>query len=382
MEIPLREIQIPIIIIGVIVGYQLSFYFLTQYKRYKEERLGLNRILLAYGIFFLLGLNGILMRNIHIYFIEDPLVSVILLKITNLLMVATIFSFNLIISSKSFTPIVRSKISIIFTIISGISMPPIFFFESNSMILNVLTIPAIIGILYIWYFQIKLIRYSEPTFKRRLIMIFIGQLLLLAAFLVRGEFSRVYILQSNEQNVIIFTSTTSILILIFIFLGVYRFPAFLEFNWRENLKKLFIIDKNTHTGLYSHDFELKQEIDPSSITSIDANVEKDRVYSKSLIGIDQIIQTITRSEEGKSKKITIGDYNFMYKYADAPYSSVMFVLIVKKEMISFSYLLNSIKSQFQGFYKDILLELESIIGIEELFFSSFDVLLNNLIQEK
>ena len=211
-------------------------------------------------------------------------------------------------------------------------------------------------------------------------MIFIGQLLLLAGFLVRGEFSRTFILQSNEQNVIIFTSTSSILILLFIFLGVYRFPAFLEFNWRKYLIKLYIVDHGTNTSLYSFDFTRDLKSETRNLEAPDKNIERDRVYSKGLIGIDQVMSNITKSEEGKSKQIKIGDYNFMYKNADVPYSSIMFVLVVKKEMVSFSFLLKSIKNQFQGFYKDTLLEMNSLKGIEELFFSSFDVILRNLIK--
>ncbi len=380
MLIPIREFQIPIIIIGVIVGYQLSIYFFIQYRKYREERLGLNRILLAYGVFFLLGLNSILIRNINIYFIEDEVLNIEFLKLTNFLMVFTIFSFIVIISSKSFTPVVNSKFSIIFGIISAISLPPIFIFESNSLELNIFTIPALIGMLYIWFFQIKLIQYSEPTFKKRLIMILISQILLLGAFLVRGEFSRSYILQSNEQNVIIFTSSLSIMLLFFIFLGVYRFPAFLEFDWKENLIKLFIIDPATRTSLYNYDFISKKDKELNYNELDLENFRRDRFYSIGRFGFVDIIGAITKSEKSESDKIILGDLMFMYKYADPPYSSIMFVLIVQKEMISFSYLLNSIKNQFQGFYSKILLEMDLFKGIEELFFSSFDVLLKNLIK--
>lgn len=70
MVVNLREFYIPALIISVIIGYQISIYFLYQYNKYKNENIDLNAILLAYGILFGLTLSGFLIRVINLYWIK------------------------------------------------------------------------------------------------------------------------------------------------------------------------------------------------------------------------------------------------------------------------------------------------------------------------
>ena len=82
MEIVLREYQMLAIIIAVIIGYQISIYFFYQYYNLKEDKLDLNKILIAYGFLYSFGLTGIVVRTIDTYYVEDPLFSNLLSDLT------------------------------------------------------------------------------------------------------------------------------------------------------------------------------------------------------------------------------------------------------------------------------------------------------------
>ena len=104
-------------------------------------------------------------------------------------------------------------------------------------------------------FQAKLVNFSVGVIKRRLILIFLGELLIMGSFFFGGEASRNIFLQENDQIVILITTFLVIFTFFIVYLGVYKFPVFFEFGWKEYLKKLFIIDQNAAQALYTFDFK-------------------------------------------------------------------------------------------------------------------------------
>ena len=214
----------------------------------------------------------------------------------------------------------------------------------------------------------------------RIIYIFIGMLLILGSFLFGGEFSRDMVLQENEHTIIMFTSFLTIITFFIVFLGVYKFPAFLEFDWKDHLLKLYIIDKEVVKGIYNFNFS------DSSNNSRQVEREKllednkDKVLSVGLIGINDIINGLTSKKDKKIERISQGDNQIIFTYGDNPNDFIVYALLVKKDMDSLQYFLETIKTQFQGFFKGILQNMDSIRGIEVKVFSSFDIILTNLMR--
>ena len=376
----LSEIQFIFILIGVIVGYQISFYFLNQFKKFKSEHLGLNRLLLAYGLFFILGLTGIFFRNINKFYVEDLLLEEVFFRITNLFLISSILVFLSLVSSKSFRIIMNPSITKAFCLMLLVPFISIFFFQTGSIMLNLIMTISIFGTLFMLIFQFKLIKLSVGIIKKRIIYIFIGMLLILGSFLFGGEFSRNMVLQENEHTIIMFTSFLTIITFFIVFLGVYKFPAFLEFDWKDHLLKLYIIDKEVVKGLYNFNF-----LDSSNNTKQSEREKllinnKDKVLSIGLIGINNIINGLTSTRDKKIERISQGDNQIIFTYGDNPNDFIIYALLVNKDMDSLRYFLETIKNQFQGFFKGILQNINSIRGNEVKVFSSFDVILTNLIR--
>lgn len=378
--VKLNELQLIFILIGVITGYQISFYFINQFRKIKSEHLGLNKLLLAYGVFFILGLTGIFIRNINHYYIGDSYQTEIFFKITNLIFISSIMGFLGLISSQNFSLIVKPRITKAFCLLLVIPFISIFFFQTGSSISNLIMGVSVIGMFYMLYFQFKLIKLSVGIIKKRLILILIGMLLILGSFLVGGELSRNIVLQENQELVIFFTSLLVIITFFIVFLGIYKFPTFLEFDWKKNLVKLFIIDREVVRGIYSYDFSkdsvnMKQTPDEKLLSE-----DKDKVLSVGIIGINEMISTFTSTEEKKIESISQGTNQIIFTYGDNPNNFIIYALLIKEDMDSLRYFLETIKSQFQGFFKGLLQDIISIRGNEEEIFSTFDIVLKSLIR--
>ena len=109
-------------------------------------------------------------------------------------------------------------------------------------------------------------------------------------------------------------------------------------------------------------------------------MKEDRLLPGGIIGIDSIISTITKQAKRGINKIHHSDVYFYIEHSDHPIDYVTFVLVVKKDLKSFNYFLQLIKEQFQSFYSEILINLQKYKNQFE-FFSSFDVILNDILVE-
>jgi hypothetical protein len=191
------------------------------------------------------------------------------------------------------------------------------------------------------------------------------------------------VLSQQQHQVLLLISGPLLMIgLLIVFFGVFRFPAFLEFGWTKNLVKLFIIDKQKPTALYAFDFIKMNESNNNILKPTSKDDGREKIFPTSLIGISDVINACLNAENLNTKKIIQGDILILFKYGDGPNSFITYALLVKKEMNSINYFLKAVKNQFQGFYKDILLDLDDFRGSEVHLFSSFDAILNNLIYQK
>jgi hypothetical protein len=173
----------------------------------------------------------------------------------------------------------------------------------------------------------------------------------------------------------------SILFLGFIILSfsVYNFPPFYEFEWKENLINLFIINQKNLRSLYHYDFSKsidKKEEDYQAISN-----KKDQLFSRGILGIEIISSIITGIGDEKINKIKKGDYYLYLDYGKSP-SFITYVLVVKEDLISSHHLLKSIKYSFESFFKEILLNIDNLPGDLEKIFESFDCNMNRILQQQ
>ncbi len=109
---------------------------------------------------------------------------------------------------------------------------------------------------------------------------------------------------------------------------------------------------------------------------------KEDVLSGGLIGIESIISSITNTKEEKINKIRQGNSLILLEYGSGVTAHISYVLIVRHEQKAFRIFLNTIKNQFESFYKEILSNLDYIEGKSDLLFTSFDVIIENVIHAR
>jgi hypothetical protein len=234
----------------------------------------------------------------------------------------------------------------------------------------------LIGFIYLFFIQTKLLKITTGDVKKRFKKILGGELIFGMAFLFGN--AELTLFNLPYENIFYIILLVALVVgLMIISLGIYRFPAFLEFGWRENLLKLFIIDQNTLRGLYVYDFiDLAQNV--RSGETIIRKDDKELLFSKGIFGVEEVINEIIKGKKKKLERIEHGNLLILLKYGDPPFSFITYALLVKKPMKSLEYILKIMKDQFQGLYKEILLDLTNFEGNEDLIFSSFDLIISDI----
>ena len=148
---------------------------------------------------------------------------------------------------------------------------------------------------------------------------------------------------------------------------IYNFPAFLEFQWQENLKGLYIYDKENYNLLFSFNFDnyLNQ------VTELNKAPLKD-IFSRGLTGIQNILDELTVSKGIMIDKIKQGEYFVFLDRGDDQIPHILFALTVKKDLNSYRFFLNKIKNSFQDSYKNIIKNLELFPVDHEQLFINFN----------
>jgi hypothetical protein len=153
-----------------------------------------------------------------------------------------------------------------------------------------------------------------------------------------------------------------------IYFSVYNFPPFYEFEWRDNLLKLFIIDGQNFRTLYYLDL-IQNSYDVP-----------DKIFPRGISGIEKIISLITDTKAEKINKIQQDENLIKFEYGLNP-SSLVYMLMVKKDLISSNHLLRLIRKQFESFYKDILTNLDELNEDQNQLFLSFNIIMDNILQK-
>jgi len=369
MLFSLRELDLIIIIFSIVIGYQLSIYFFVQFYKYRKKKLVYNKILLAYGQLIALALTSYFILMIRKFFILDLNLFEIIYKFGFFLLLIAILLFLLIILSKSFHEILNPLIIKILIILIVIVIIGLVFIKTTAFEFIFLFFAASIGGFYIIVFQIKLVKQTTGKIKKRQILFTIGLFISVFGTILANA----VILQLFQTNIYIISILLILIGIILGFIGVYNFPAFLEFQWKANLQKLYIFEQKNYKILYWYDFLRINDHNYVLNNSPSHEITKERIlFSRGISGIDQIITQITSYREEKINKIEHGDSFIFLEYGDEPLSSITYALIVKKDMFSMRYFLMNVKKQFQTIYSGFLTNINIIDGIEDKLFSSFD----------
>ncbi len=370
-----KEWQFLLYLTAIIIGLQLAIYFFYQYLKIKDEKLQQNKILLSYGSFFLLGIVGAFFLILNRYFVVDSASKELINKIAYAVVLFSPIAFLHFINIAEFSNILKLKLGRLLMVLSLIPIIVLMVVPSTSQIFRVIVVLTLINAIYVIIFQLRLIKISLGTIKRRLISLFIGEIMTFISLFFNSEIPLSWY-QPQYINSLIFLGIALFIIgLVIILTAIFRFPPFLEVNWQLNLLKLFVINQKDNVCLYTHEFRKSEEnLDESR------GKQDNLLFSGGISGIDSIISAITNTKTEKINTIKQGDSYILLDYGTKFPVPIVFALVVKQNLNSIRYFLSNIKLQFESFYKEILLNFEmlNLEGKEAQLFESYDIILKNL----
>ena len=383
MVVNLREFYIPALIISVIIGYQISIYFLYQYNKYKNENIDLNAILLAYGILFGLTLSGFLIRVINLYWIKAFNLQFFnfLTRLTFIILYSALMVFFIIISRKPFQEFINLKLTKLTYIIIIISLFSVLLLEIETILFSIISgLTLLYCYSFISYFQRKIIKLSTGNIKKRLNFIFIGMILCVLQHFIGGYIPS-YVLFTEYSDMLQLISVPIFIIgLLMIFLGIYKFPAFLEFRWKDHLFSFLIINRKKFKIIYNFNFKRNKYKDEIGEENLIKSRRKALFLSTGIFAIDDIVSIITNSSSNQIQKIKQGSLILFMINGEDSLNFLMYCLLVDKDMISFNYFLRQVRDNFERMYKNILKNIDILKGNENKLFSNFDKAILKLIE--
>ncbi|MBN1214470.1 MAG: hypothetical protein JXA99_03405 [Candidatus Lokiarchaeota archaeon] len=349
----MHEYFLPFLCIALFIGYEIGFYLIYQYIKIRKEKIAINRIILAYGLFSAFGMSGVFIRTISFYYEESILFYFLLYKISHVLIAFGVIIFLIIISNKSFNKIVNVKytkavlsLAIIFSIIITFTIPDII--ERILIFLSIF-----IGIIYLTYAHIKIIKHIPDNAKNRIILIYIGFCVLIFAILLRAEESLIYF-QVEIQNLIeLITIPIMIFSLLIVLFGAYRFPILLEIHWQDKILQILIIDSKINEILYSYTYKKKNISEEKTPSQQLKDLDKIITISVNIPDIEDFVSKFVNKHEN-IEKITHGDHYIYISHGNYKLSHILFLIIAQKDLNSIKYFLEFIKIHFQRSYKNII----------------------------
>ncbi len=384
-----REVHIPLMLIAVIIGYQIAIYFFQQYRKSKHEQLHLNKILLAFSLFFGCLMAGFVLRVLYNYYVSDPVIIDMLSKAAILVIMISTVGFMSAVCDPAFTAIVKPRFTMVLIVVNLIPIVAIFFLPYDETPYQLLLMTYTACLFYMLVFQLKLIKKTTGTIRTRLSVILTGEIMLGIAIAFGSEQIELAFGGYNQttQAVWIVAICGAIVGLTVIFLGVFKFPAFLEFGWQDNLIQLLIIDNTDLKPIYTYAFNDVDAILNAGTEkegkSGDREVRQDAradFASHGLVGIDDVIQAISEHRGKKIEKIAHGNVTILLQHQGDGVSPITYALLVSRDLKSIEYFLSSVKAQFEGFFKGIVNNLPAMKGEHAKLFGSFDMIVKSLIK--
>ncbi|NVM03659.1 MAG: hypothetical protein HWN67_15115 [Candidatus Helarchaeota archaeon] len=380
---PNQEIQFLVYFAAVIIGIQLAIYFFYQYYKIQDVNLKLNRILLSFGSFTLLIVLGALFMNVSRHFVTNPNFRDFFTRVGWIFAFSAPIGFLSFIIVEEFSSIMNLKIVKILTTLSFIPIITVIVVPSTrSPIFIISIIFTLSGAYYILNFQIKLIKKSVGSIRKKILQFFIGEIISLTslAFAIQVGLG---ILPPGLNEFVYYVGVAILLTgFIIMFFSANDFPPFYEFEWKENLLKLFIINQKDNRGLFYCDLSevIGQIRSPKEIESDLTKSLREKLLTGGIMGIESIIARITDTKNEKINKIKHEDSMLLLDYGIKPLN-ITYALSVKKDIASHRHFLNVIKTNFESFYREILLNLDNLKEKQEQFFSGFNTEIDRLLKD-
>jgi len=378
MLVSLREVYLPAMIFSIILGYQLAIYFLYLYGKHRKDKIGLNKFLLIFSNLFGIGATSYLFLVIGSFYIHDSYLAELFIRIGVSLLQGGILVVLLILMSKPFFTLINSRVVKIISLFSGISIIYLLFLYVKSIGLFPSILIGLIGGGYFIYFQTKLVKLTSGTEHSRLLMTLIGEVTFLIGLFLGSGLPNISML-IDLRDIFYFVGSYVInLGLLAIFYGTFKFPGLLEFNWKNNLLKLYVIDARNLFELYSYDFNIIRNFadEPESHYN---NEENNPLNSIGVVGISDVFDEITKTYQNRVKIIKYGNFSILLEYEEDPKSQFLFVLFVDKNMKSLQLFLKKVKTQFLNSYSGLLANFDIVDRFRETIFSGFDVILQKIL---
>ena len=378
MLFSLREVYLPAMFFSIILDYQLAVYFVYLYRKHRKDKIGLNKFLLVFSNIFGIGATSYLFLVIGSFYINDSYLTELFSRIGVSLIQSGIIVALLILLSKPFLTLINSRVIKIICAISSVNIIYILFLYVKPIGLFPSILIGIIGGGYFLHFQIKLVKLTSGTVHSRMVMTLIGEVIfLIGMFLVSGLPNIPVFFEVKDMFYFIGSYVLN-LGLLAIFYGTFKFPGVPEFNWKNNLLKLYIIDARNLYELYSYNFNkirsFSDELEPNNI-----NEENNPINSIGVVGISDVFDEITKTYQNRVKIIKYGNFSILLEYEEDPKSQILFVLFVDKNMKSLELFLKKVKTQFLSSYKELLANFDIVDRFRETIFSGFDVILQNIL---
>jgi len=377
------EVQFLFYLIPFILGLQLTIYFFYQYFKFKDVNLKLNRILLSFGTFIFFMIVGAFISQIARIFIIDSSLEEIVRKIGWSLAFFSPIGFELFILTKDFGKIVNLKIVVVLMILNLVVIIIVLLTPTTRSIAFFIAVAIVIlNGSNLLRFEILLVQNSYGIIKKKLRFFLIGTITTLVS-LFFAIIIGLSVLNSQPLELVVYYLGVCILIIGFliIFFSAYDFPPFYEFEWRENLSNLIIINPANNASLFYYNFAefFNSSERKNKSNEFQGDKNQERLLSGGIIGIDSVISGITDTKYERIDKIEKEDSQILLEYGIEP-NNLIYAMIIKKDVVSLRHLLRTIKIQFESFYKEILRNLDSSSKNQDLVFGSFKLILENIIK--
>lgn len=379
---PELEAQFLFYLIPVLIGIQLALYFIYQYYKIQDVNLKLNRILLSFVAFISLLVFGALFLNVSRIFGNDSISVDIFSRLGWAFALSSPIGFLSFIVLEEFSTIMNLKFVKIVMVLGLIPIVMVLTAGNRSPFFMGTLIFAVISAYYIIGFQIKLIKRTMGNIKKRFILFFTGEIISLIA-LPFAVMVGLGIFESPINEIIYFSGVAILLSgFITIFISAIDFPPFYEFEWKDNLLKIFVVNEQNNTCLYYNNIaENYKKLKAGNETTGDSvKSYREHLFSGGISGIETIISTITDTKGDKINRIQQENSLILLEYGTAA-SFITYALIVKKDMKSIHHLLNSLKNVFELLFKEVLLNLDNVGNNYELIFGSFDIFIQDFLRK-
>jgi len=364
-------------IVSGFVGYQLSVYFLYYFFKYRKDKSRFSIILVYYAIIYASAMFGMIVIAMTQGLSDDPILLERSWNIGILIINFGIISFILGMLKEPFKSIINSKVTTILAILTPFSFLPLIIIELESLLFLPAYIIRIVGAIYFIAVQVKFIKISYGSLKKRLRLMVISQMFLIISMYMVSMFNRYGVAFEIYSLISLIIGLCATIIITFI--AVYQFPLFIEFNWNKKIDKFIVFNSENFQVYYYYDFN--KDLSAKKLNS-EGFQEIKGVLSRSYQGIQSIV---SQAREVKSNvfKIETGEKYILYDDVPEINEDIVFAIIIQKDMLDLNYFLKTLKSRFLDYYKYFLVMYEIIekeFDEEKSIFSGFDKIIKELIE--